>query len=157
LTYNHTSKQDNNRERNQTVASYYNQTAIDDACQQNSVRLTPATIMYTGRSPDGHHIMRSAQYLHRELPIRISHRIAGFRHLPFIVGCNPTILAVHELYIRSFHILNDFPEIKNSNDEERYSQVLRELLDDHKDVVSQLAAGFKECRKHIQVSFGKKV
>ena len=37
---------------------------------------------------------RSAQYLCKELPVRIAHRIAGFRHLPFIVGCNPTILQV---------------------------------------------------------------
>ena len=90
--------------------------------------------------------------LFRELPIRISHRIAGFRSLPFIVGCNPTILAVHELYIRSFHILNEFPEILTSADEENFTQLLRELLDDHKDVVSQLAAGFKECQKHIKVT-----
>jgi len=27
------------------------------------------------------------------------------------VGCNPTILAVNELYIRSFYMLNEFPEI----------------------------------------------
>ena len=88
----------------------------------------------------------------RELPIRISHRIEGFRNLPFIVGCNPTILAVHELYIRSFHILNDFPEILTAADEERFSHLLRELLDDHKDVVSQLAAGFRESRKYIKVT-----
>lgn len=152
LTYNHTSKPTpaTMRERNNTVASYYNQTAIDQAAEKNSVRLTPATIMYTGRSPDGHHIMRSAQYLHKELPIRIAHRIAGFRSLPFIVGCNPTILAVHELYIRSFHILNDFPLILNEADEERFSGVLKELLNDHKDVVSELAAGFRECRRHIK-------
>ena len=37
-------------------------------------------------------------------------------------------------------------------DEERYSQILRELLEDHKDVVSNLAKGFKEARKHIKVS-----
>ena len=67
------------------------------------------------------------------------------------MGCNPTILAVHELYIRAFHILNDFPEIVTANDEEKYSQLLRELLDDHKDVVSDLALGFKECKRHIQV------
>ena len=97
--------------------------------------------------------MRSAQYLHRELPVRISHRIHGFRNLPFIVGCNPTILGVHELYIRSFHILNDFPEIKTKEDEERYSQVLKGLLEDHKDVVSLLAKGFKECKKHIEVRY----
>jgi len=81
--------------------------------------------------------------------IRISHRITGFRNLPFIVGCNPTILAVHELYIGSFHLLNNVPEIVTKEDEERFSNLLRKLLDDHKDVVQQLAAGFKECRKHI--------
>ena len=32
----------------------------------------------------------------------------------------------------------------------RYSQILRELLEDHKDVVSNLAKGFKEARKHIK-------
>ena len=86
------------------------------------------------------------------MPIRISHRIAGIRSLPFIVGCNPTILAVHELYIRSFHMLNEFPEIHTPADEENFSQLLRQLLDDHKDVVSQLASGFKECRKYLKVS-----
>ena len=94
---------------------------------------------------------RSAQYLQLELPIRIAHRIAGIRNLPFIVGCNPSILSVHELYIRAFHILNDFPEILTRSDEEKYSMVLRELLEDHKDVIGTLAQGFKESRKHIKV------
>ena len=96
---------------------------------------------------------RSAQYLQLELPIRIAHRIAGIRNLPFIVGCNPSILSVHELYIRAFHILNDFPEILTSADEEKYSMVLRELLEDHKDVIGTLAQGFKESRKYIKVVF----
>jgi hypothetical protein len=26
--------------------------------------------------------------------VRIAHRIKGFRSLPFIIGCNPTILQV---------------------------------------------------------------
>ena len=45
-------------------------------------------------------LQKGAQYLHRELPIRIAHRIAEIRSLPFIVGCNPFILSIHELYIR---------------------------------------------------------
>lgn len=88
---------------------------------QASVRLTLATLLYSGKSPDGHHILvsvvhrgrtlsfvvtftftlfsvvlpqSSAKYLHKELPVRIAHRIKGFRSLPFIIGCNPTILQV---------------------------------------------------------------
>ncbi|XP_041278749.1 3-methyl-2-oxobutanoate dehydrogenase [lipoamide] kinase, mitochondrial, partial [Onychostruthus taczanowskii] len=77
-----------------------------------SVRLTPTTMLYSGRSQDGSHILKSARYLQQELPVRIAHRIQGFRNLPFIIGCNPTILHVHELYIRAFQKLSDFPPIQ---------------------------------------------
>ena len=90
---------------------FYDHPAIDAAAEKQSVRLTPAAILYTGRSADVGHLLKSAQYLHKELPVRIAHRIHSFRSLPFIVGCNPIILAVHELYIRSFYLLNDFPVV----------------------------------------------
>ncbi|CAG2169224.1 unnamed protein product, partial [Oppiella nova] len=115
-----------------------------------SVRLTPATILYSGKSPDGSHLLRSAIYLQKELPVRIAHRIAGFRALPFLVGCNPTILAVHEMYIRAFYMLSEYPPITDMESEKGYSNLLRQLLDTHKNVVTQLAEGFRECRKHIQ-------
>ncbi|XP_044278513.1 3-methyl-2-oxobutanoate dehydrogenase [lipoamide] kinase, mitochondrial [Varanus komodoensis] len=82
------------RERSKTVTSFYNQSAIDIAAEKPSVRLTPTTMLYSGRSQDGSHLLKSARYLHHELPVRIAHRIKGFRSLPFIIGCNPTILHV---------------------------------------------------------------
>lgn len=139
------------QERARCVTSFYNQSAIDVAAAKTSVRLTPTTMLYSGRSADGSHLLRSAEYLHKELPVRIAHRIAGFRGLPFIVGCNPTILAVHELYIRSYHLLTEFPgPITDHETDLRYCCMVRDLLDDHGDVVTLLADGFKECRKHIK-------
>lgn len=90
---------------------FYDHPAIDAAAEKQSVRLTPAAILYTGRSADVGHVLKSAQYLHKELPVRVAHRIHSFRSLPFIVGCNPIILAIHELYIRSFYLLHDFPVV----------------------------------------------
>ncbi|NWU73771.1 BCKD dehydrogenase, partial [Pterocles burchelli] len=118
--------------------------------KQPSVRLTPTTMLYSGRSQDGSHILKSARYLQQELPVRIAHRIKGFRSLPFIIGCNPTILHVHELYIRAFQKLSDFPPIQARGEEARYCALLRQLLEDHKDVVTLLAEGLRECRRHIQ-------
>jgi len=138
------------REKSQAIASYYVQSAIEAAGALNSVRLTPSSLLYAAKSPDGSHILRSAQYLHKELPVRIAHRVLGFRQLPFIVGCNPTILSVHELYIRAFNILSQFPPITDAATEHKYAQLLRSLLDDHKDVVTHLAAGFKESKKHMK-------
>ncbi|XP_077995486.1 branched-chain alpha-ketoacid dehydrogenase kinase-like [Glandiceps talaboti] len=138
------------RERNRSVTSFYNQSAIDAVSEKPLVRLSPTTLLYSGKSPDDNHILRSAQYLHKELPVRVAHRIAAFRGLPFIVGCNPTILQVHELYIRAFHMLSEFPIITDFETEQKYSAMVRELLDDHKDVVTMLAEGFKESRRHIK-------
>ncbi|XP_071850276.1 branched-chain alpha-ketoacid dehydrogenase kinase-like [Apostichopus japonicus] len=137
-------------EKSRSVVSFFNQSAIDSAAIKPSVRLTPGTLLYTGKSPDGKYLLRSAQYLHKELPVRVAHRIAEFRGLPFIVGCNPTILHVHELYIRSFFLLSEFPQIDSLATEQRYSRLVRNLLDDHKDVVTHLAEGFRESRKHIK-------
>ncbi|XP_018430909.1 PREDICTED: 3-methyl-2-oxobutanoate dehydrogenase [lipoamide] kinase, mitochondrial [Nanorana parkeri] len=138
------------RERSKTVTSFYNQSSIDQASVKPSVRLTPTTMLYSGRSQDGSHILKSARYLHKELPVRIAHRIKGFRNLPFIIGCNPTILHVHELYIRAFQKLSEFPPITDNEVESQYCKLLRQLLDDHKDVVTLLAEGLRESRKHIQ-------
>uniref|UniRef100_A0A673GS87 Protein-serine/threonine kinase n=1 Tax=Sinocyclocheilus rhinocerous TaxID=307959 RepID=A0A673GS87_9TELE len=132
------------RERSKTVTSFYNQSAIDASAEKPSVRLTPATMLYAGKSPDGQHILSSARYLHKELPVRIAHRIKGFRSLPFIIGCNPTILQV----VSSPTPLQDF-SITDQETEARYSKLVKQLLDDHKDVVTMLAEGFRECRKHI--------
>ncbi|KAL4224330.1 hypothetical protein ACF0H5_017785 [Mactra antiquata] len=138
------------RERSRSVTAFYNQSAIDIAAAKPSVRLTPTTILYAGKSQDGSHLLRSAQYLHKELPVRIAHRIAGFRGLPFIVGCNPIINQVHEMYINAFQLLTEFPAVESLEDEENYSDLLRNLLDTHGDVVTLMAEGFSECRKHIK-------
>uniref|UniRef100_A0A8C6S9R3 Protein-serine/threonine kinase n=1 Tax=Neogobius melanostomus TaxID=47308 RepID=A0A8C6S9R3_9GOBI len=128
------------RERSKTVTSFYNQSAIDVSAEKPSVRLTLATLLYSGKSPDGHHILVITRL--SELPVRIAHRIKGIRSLPFIIGCNPTILQVHELYIRAYHMVSEFPQVS--------AHTAGQLLDDHKDVVTMLAQGFRESRKHIQ-------
>ena len=138
------------RERSTSVTSFYNQSAIDKIAAKSSIRLTPTTILYAGKSPDNSHLLKSAQYLYNELPVRIAHRIVGFRGLPFIVGCNPTILQVHEMYIRAFEILYEHSPVSDLNSEAKYTQTLQQLLDEHKDVVTLLAEGFSECRRHIQ-------
>lgn len=84
--------------------------------EKPSVRLTPTMMLYSGHSQDGSHLLKSGCYLQQELSVRIAHRIKAFRSLPFIIGCNPTILRVHELYVRVFQKLTDFPPIKDQAD-----------------------------------------
>ncbi|KAG9508910.1 [3-methyl-2-oxobutanoate dehydrogenase [lipoamide]] kinase, mitochondrial [Fragariocoptes setiger] len=130
---------------NQAVQWYSNQAAIEAAARKPVCRLAPDAILYGGNDS-----MKMAQYLHKELPIRIAHRIVDFRCLPFIVGCDSKISYVHDLYIRAFHLLSSFPQITDKESRKAYARMLRQLLDDHKDVVSLLAEGFRACRRYIE-------
>ncbi|XP_039266219.2 branched-chain alpha-ketoacid dehydrogenase kinase-like [Styela clava] len=138
------------RERARAVAAYYNQSEIEHVAEQKSVRLTPWMILYSG---DSHHLdkylLKSAQYLHKELPVRVAHRIKSFHGLPFIMGCNPVILRVHDLYIQSFKQLHNFQAIKTAEDVKEYAVLLERLLDDHSTVIKDLATGFRQCHKHL--------
>ncbi|CAL8076617.1 unnamed protein product [Calicophoron daubneyi] len=74
----------------------------------------------------------------------------GFRELPFIIGCNPTILTVHEMYLDVFRKLTSTSSIENLQEEEEYSRMVKKILEDHTVVLGMLAGGFKECRARIK-------
>jgi [3-methyl-2-oxobutanoate dehydrogenase (acetyl-transferring)] kinase len=77
---------------NITVTSFYCQTAIEQLAAKQSTRLTPLTNMCITKTEDDSHLLLSARYLHKDLPIRFAHRIDDFRNLPFVVACNPLLL-----------------------------------------------------------------
>ncbi|XP_075254135.1 branched-chain alpha-ketoacid dehydrogenase kinase-like [Convolutriloba macropyga] len=133
------------------LSHLYNQPEVDHYAARPSVRLTPSSMLYTGGSSDGLHLLKSSQYLQKELPVRVAHRIAGFRRLPFIVAINPILLSVHELYLRTFKLLIQSEPVKDSESEQRFCQFLRGVLNDHKDVVTMLASGFKDSSRYLNV------
>ena len=88
----------NMRERSTTVGSYYNQTAIDNAAAKQSVRLTPATIMYAGYSNDGSHIMVRRATPEESYIINIfTYYIAGLNQ-SFFIHCSE----MHNIFKSSF-------------------------------------------------------
>ena len=52
---------------------------------------------------------------------------------------------------RSGAVAVNSPQITTLEGDVEFCRMLRELLDEHSDVVTDLAEGFKECRKHIKV------
>lgn len=49
-------------------------------------------------------------------------------------------------------LLDLWLQIEDQDVEARFCKLVQQLLDDHKDVVTMLAQGFKECRKHMTVT-----
>ncbi|EDQ91336.1 uncharacterized protein MONBRDRAFT_15226, partial [Monosiga brevicollis MX1] len=90
----------------------------------------------------------SAQVLHRNLPIRLLFCIQQFLKLPFIVGCNPHFKHVHRTYLRAHENINSFGKIVNEQKEAEYVELLNGFIDDHMNVVAQLAQGVRDCKLH---------
>ncbi|KAL9940239.1 hypothetical protein V8E36_000944 [Tilletia maclaganii] len=106
--------------------------------------------------PSLEQLLHSAHFTSTELPIRLSHRVANFRALPFIVASNPYISRIAQLYAKGFAALAAFSDphtgksrIDTLEDNQRFAVVLEKLIDDAAQNVPTLARGFLECEKYM--------
>ncbi|KAH3886542.1 3-methyl-2-oxobutanoate dehydrogenase [lipoamide] kinase, mitochondrial-like [Dreissena polymorpha] len=125
------------------------QSAIEKTATEKSSRWTAYSVLNSSKASSERHILGRAKYLQKELPVRIAHRIVAMQGLPYNVVNNQTIFKVLEMYITAFERLYKFKPIKTIEDEQVFSVMLRDLLDQGREVVSLLAEGFSECRKYI--------
>jgi [3-methyl-2-oxobutanoate dehydrogenase (acetyl-transferring)] kinase len=132
------------------VSSFEMQKTIANVAEKTLNRITPRALMYGGRPGDPEYMITTAKYLLHTLPIRLARRIRQFQELPFLVGCNPHIMEVHLLYIRSFQILSNFKTVVDSQDEMDFTNMLQDRLEHHKGLLKSLAQGFTECKQYIK-------
>jgi Mitochondrial branched-chain alpha-ketoacid dehydrogenase kinase len=96
-----------------------------------------------------HDVTVCAMFAHRELPIRLARRVRAIERLPFIVGVNPFIKNVYDLYKDSFHTLINLPAPKETDQQLEFTEILADLTETHQTVIPNLAKGFKECGKYM--------
>lgn len=140
------------RERLNNIKYFYADPVIDKACDKPLIRLNPIAMMYMGVSEDNSHLLKSANYLRNELPIRLAHIIKELRHLPFIIACNPSMLDIHERCIKAFRDFEPFidHEIQDLDTERRFNQVVYNMLEMNKDLLALLCDGFKDSRRYMR-------
>ena len=60
--------------------------------------------------------------------------------------------AQYELYLRAFYKLSSYKKIETLEEELQYSNLVKTLLDDHKDVVTSLAKALQQVKSQVPVS-----
>ncbi|KAG0006599.1 hypothetical protein BGZ65_006179 [Modicella reniformis] len=128
---------------------FYQNRILDPFVNQPVSPITLRQLVFFGRNMQEDKLIKSANYVRTELPIRLAHRIRDFQNLPFIVGTNPHIELVYDLYWQAFEKLSKVPEIKTLEDNDAFCELVKGLLNDHLVVIPQLALGIMECSKHI--------
>ncbi|KAF9576637.1 hypothetical protein EC968_006985 [Mortierella alpina] len=128
---------------------FYQNRILDPYVSQPANPITLRQLVFFGRNMQADKLIKSANYVRTELPIRLAHRIRDFQNLPFIVGTNPHIERVYTLYWQAFEALRTIPEIKTLEDNDAFCGLVKNLLNDHLVVIPQLALGIMESAKHL--------
>lgn len=103
-------------------------------------------LFFFGRTLSEERLMSSANYVRKELPTRLAHRLREMQSLPYIVVTNPHLSHVYELYYASFESFRKIAAVNNLDDNENLCKVLRQNLTEHKSVIPRLIMGVLECQ-----------
>ncbi|KHN44996.1 pyruvate dehydrogenase (acetyl-transferring) kinase, mitochondrial-like isoform X2 [Glycine soja] len=106
-------------------------------------------MMEFGSNPTPKNLLISAQFLHKELPIRIARRAIELHTLPHGLSHRPPVLKVpllHYWYLDSFREIRSFPEMKNMNDEKEFTELIKSIKVRHNNVVPTMALGVQQLK-----------
>jgi len=85
--------------------------------------------------------LRNAQFLHKELPIRIAQRAIDLLTLPHGLGNSPQVRSVANVYLKYLAAMLDFPCPQNAEEEQRFTDTLRPFILDRTSIPAAVAAG----------------
>ena len=94
--------------------------------------------------------LRNAQFLHKELPIRIAQRAVDLLTLPHGLNRTSEVQSVANTYLQYLQNLKDFPMPTNAGQEKEFTHVLNDITLDRHSIPMAIAKGlqsFKDERK----------
>ncbi|XP_062108910.1 pyruvate dehydrogenase (acetyl-transferring) kinase, mitochondrial [Humulus lupulus] len=125
---------------------------IEEVQKWGCMKQTGVSLRYMmefGSKPTQRNLLISAQFLHKELPIRIARRAIELDSLPYGLSLKPAVLKVRDWYMDSFRDLRSFPEIKDANDEKDFTQMIKAIKVRHNNVVPMMALGVQQLKKQL--------
>ncbi|KAK2646731.1 hypothetical protein Ddye_021926 [Dipteronia dyeriana] len=125
---------------------------IEEVQRLGCMKQTGVSLRYMmefGSRPTERNLLISAQFLHKELPIRIARRAVELETLPYGLSDKPAVLKVRDWYLDSFRDLRSFPEIKQTNDEREFTQMIKAIKVRHNNVVPMMALGVQQLKKDV--------
>jgi len=113
---------------------------------------TPLSLanMYRYASSDVHtgQRLRNAQFLHRELPIRLAQRVLELHSLPSGMGKTRAVSKVAQTYRDYLRRLSEFPCPQNDEEEKTFTELLRSFILDRATIPLSISKGVKSLRDH---------
>jgi len=140
------------REREMACGEALPKRLVEEVHKWGSLKQTGVSLRYMmdfGSDPSDRNLLLSAQFLHKELPIRIARRAVELHSLPYGLSLKPAVLKVRDWYVDSFRDLRSFPDIKDPSDEREFTQMIKAIKVRHNNVVPMMALGVQQLKKEI--------
>jgi pyruvate dehydrogenase kinase 2/3/4 len=102
-----------------------------------------------GSIPSKENLLVGARFLHKELPVRIAHRIRELESLPLELSKMPSVQVVRNMYLETLSDLVGLPLPQTIEDEDRFTQTIDAIKQRHNNVVSIMAKGIQELKEHL--------
>ncbi|KAJ3013365.1 UNVERIFIED_CONTAM: hypothetical protein HDU68_000723 [Siphonaria sp. JEL0065] len=115
--------------------SFYQNAIVEKFASKETKLVTLRQLTVFGRHLTFEKLIRSANYVREELPVRLAHRI---------IGTNPHIQLIYSLYWQAFEAFRTFPEIKTLEQNRQFCNLIESQLQTHLVIIPQLAMGMAE-------------
>ncbi|KAH7666553.1 [Pyruvate dehydrogenase (acetyl-transferring)] kinase protein [Dioscorea alata] len=133
----------------------FTKAVADDVRKWGAMKQTGVSLRYMrefGSRPTDRNLLLSAQFLRKELPIRIARRVIELENLPFGLSQKPAVLKVRDWYLESFRDVRSFGKIKDKHDELAFTEMIKMIKVRHNHVVPTMALGVQQLKKDLNVS-----
>jgi pyruvate dehydrogenase kinase 2/3/4 len=117
---------------------------IEYHASQPSTPVTLRQLYEYARTPDENTYIRAAQFLHKEMAIRIAKMVKELEAAPGDIGSVHQIQIVRDWYIRSFMDMTEFPYPRTPEDEAAFSEMVGRVKDRHRNQVAVMARGLRD-------------
>lgn len=121
--------------------SFYRNALIEQFASKKPFSMSLRQLVFFGRKSTAERIIESGNFVRSELPVRLAHRIRTLQDLPYAVAQQPYLVDVRNMYNEAFERIRKFPEIKSLEDNDRFCEMMKELMREHLTVIPKLAMG----------------
>ena len=138
--------------RSPALAEKFSKALVDDIYRSSFRNQTGVSLKYMmdfGAQPIHRQLMVSAQFLHKELPVRLAHRVAELENLPLGLSSKAQVRAVRDWYAESYDELKSFPNIESMEDEAKFTRMIEGVMNKHANVVPMIARGVLELKMEL--------
>ncbi|WOL10227.1 pyruvate dehydrogenase (acetyl-transferring) kinase, mitochondrial [Canna indica] len=146
------------------AAESFSKALAEEVHRWGGMKQTGVSLRYMmefGARPTQKNLLISAQFLHKELPIRIARRAIELESLPFGLSEKPAVLKVlgtpsgsmsqevRDWYLDSFRDLTSFPEIRDTSNELAFTRMIKMIKVRHNNVVPAMALGVQQLKRDL--------